>query len=120
MNAQCIAFYGTAHSQRDCLTTPKSSEGDGMHSAFLYWNTDSFVVLRDRVLLIINNRILTLTFTARVGQLRKPSGGKYLFSENNNARAGKSAVRLHGRINSMGMLHKAGSVFGLYIRILIV
>ena len=38
MNAQCNAFYGTAPSRRDCLTTLKSSEGNCLLSAVLYRN----------------------------------------------------------------------------------
>ena len=38
MNAQGNAFYGTASYRQADLTTPKSSEGDRRHSAFLYRN----------------------------------------------------------------------------------
>lgn len=44
MDAQCNAFYGTALSWRECLTTPKSSESDGRHSAFLYRNAVPYVI----------------------------------------------------------------------------
>ena len=44
MNAQGNAFYGTASYRQADLTTPKSSEGDSRHSAFLYRNTASYAI----------------------------------------------------------------------------
>ena len=39
MDTQCNALYGTALYQRECLTTPKNSEGNRLLAAFLYRNT---------------------------------------------------------------------------------
>ena len=54
MNAQCNALYGTALYQRECLTTPKSSEGNRLLATFFSRNIASFAALRNRISLIIN------------------------------------------------------------------
>lgn len=54
MDTQCNALYGTALYQRECLTTPKNSEGNRLLAAFLYRDIASFAVLRNRISLIIN------------------------------------------------------------------
>ena len=59
MDAQCNALYGTALYQRECLTTPKSSEGNRLLAAFLYRDIASFAALRNRISLIINRFIST-------------------------------------------------------------
>lgn len=59
MNAQCNALYGTALYQRECLTTPKSSEGNRLLATFLYRDIASFAALRNRISLIINGFIPT-------------------------------------------------------------
>ena len=46
---------------------------------------------------------------SRAGQYGKPSGEKYLFTEKNNARAGKSVVRSYGCIHS-GSVHPKGAL----------
>ena len=54
MNAQGNALYGTASYRQADLTTPKSSEGDSRHSAFLYRNTAPYVIRRNCISLSIN------------------------------------------------------------------
>ena len=44
MNAQGNAFYGTASYRQADLTTPKSSEVDSRHSAFLYRNAAPYAI----------------------------------------------------------------------------
>lgn len=54
MNAQGNAFYGTASYRQAGLTTPKSSEGNSRHSAFLCRNAAPYTMCRDRISLTIN------------------------------------------------------------------
>ena len=73
MDAQCNALYGTALYQRECLTTPKSSEGNRLLAAFLYRDIASFAALRNRISLIINRFISTPTHERRVRLMRLPT-----------------------------------------------
>lgn len=54
MNAQCNALYGTASYRQAGLTTPKSSEGNSRHSAFLCRNAAPYTMCRDRISLTIS------------------------------------------------------------------
>ena len=53
-NAQGNAFYGTASYRQESLTTPKSSEGDSRHSAFLYRNAAPYAIRYNCISLSIN------------------------------------------------------------------
>lgn len=54
MNAQCNALYGTASYRQAGLTTPKSSEGNSRHSAFLCRNAAPYTMCRDRISMTIS------------------------------------------------------------------
>ena len=102
MNAQGNAFYGTASYRQESLTTPKSSEGDSRHSAFLYRNAAPYAICRNCISLIINRFTSpsTHTYTPILqphfpqGWLYyKPIGGSYLFfTPNNCTESGGTAV----------------------------
>lgn len=79
MDTQCNALYGTALYQRECLTTPKNSEGNRLLAAFLYRDIASFAVLRNRISLIINRvtpptQIYTLPSKRAVAQANSAEG----------------------------------------------
>ena len=90
MNAQCNALYGTASYRQAGLTTPKSSEGNSRHSAFLCRNAAPYTMCRDRISLTIS--MFTLPHTKAIPQPHvpqgwwhyKPFGESYLSSIPNN------------------------------------
>lgn len=106
MNAQCNALYGTASYRQAGLTTPKSSEGNSRHSAFLCRNAAPYAICRNCISLTIN-RVTPpkkKTHTCPIPQPHfpqgwwhyKPFGESYLFSTPNNCTKSGGTVVLSG------------------------